>query len=241
MVTLSRRFSAAFILIVAVPSLVVSVVLARLYLAALYATVARQDEATTEQVAQNIRAETDGVSILASALVHDGELRALADAYASTPDPAELYRAGRRLDDKLVSLFSFSNRIGAAVLFLRGGRSYTYANYPSVRSFGALNRSLLAEAIADPGKVLLLDTLGGAGGSADPNHVIAVAVAPSPDEPSSLEALLLVLRVPYFDALAAGPGGEDGRRSPRGPARPRCPRSGAAACSRARRGCAGRC
>jgi hypothetical protein len=35
MVTLSRRFSAAFILIVAVPTLLVPVMLARLYLSAL--------------------------------------------------------------------------------------------------------------------------------------------------------------------------------------------------------------
>jgi len=210
MVTLSRRFSAAFVLIVALPSLVVSIVLARSYLDALYATVARQDEATTEQVAQNIRAETDGVSLIASALVHDQELRGLADGYASTDDRAELYRASRQLDDKLVSFFSFSNRIGAVMLFLRGGRGYTYANYPSVRPASLVDRSVVAEAIADPGKVLVLDTLAGVGGTLGADHVIAIAVAPPPDEPSSLEALLLLVRVPYFDALAAGPGGEDG-------------------------------
>jgi len=52
MITLSRRFSAAFILIVALPSLVVSVILARLYLSALYKTVELQSQATAEQVAQ---------------------------------------------------------------------------------------------------------------------------------------------------------------------------------------------
>ena len=210
MVTLSRRFSAVFVLIVALPSLVISVVLARSYLEALYATVAKQNEATTEQVVQNIRAETDGVSIVASALVHDHELRSLADAYASTDDRGELYTASRRLDDKLVSFFSFSNRIGAVVLFMHGGRNYTYANYPSVRSPEALDRSLFADALKDPGKVVLLDTLDAVGGHLGADHVITIAVAPPPDEPSSLEALLLLIRVPYFDALAAGPGGEEG-------------------------------
>jgi two-component system sensor histidine kinase YesM len=199
MVTLSRRFSAAFILIVAAPTLVISVVLARLYLSALYATVAGQDEATTEQVAQNIRSETDAVSFLASALVHDRELAGLADGYAQAADRAELYRLERRLDDKLTSFLSFSNRVGAVSLFLRGGKRYTTAN---VRTSGLIQPDLLAEALADPGKVFLLDTLGDLG-----NHSIAIAVAPPPEEPSALEAVLVHIRVPYFDALAAGPGG----------------------------------
>jgi two-component system sensor histidine kinase YesM len=209
MVTLSRRFSLAFILIVAVPSLIVSVALARLYLNALYDTVAKQGEATAEQVAQSIRGEIDSVSILASALVHDETLRSLADAYAVTDGRAEQYQVGRRLDDKLVSFFSFSNRIGSVVLFLRGGRVYTYSTYPNFRSLG-LERSVVAEAKTDVGKVVLLDTLEGVGQNVGSERLISIVVAPPQEEPSSVEALLLVFRVPYFDALVNGPGGDGG-------------------------------
>jgi len=206
MVTLSRRFSFAFVVIVAVPSLVVSVALARLYLNALYDTVARQGEATVEQVAQNIRAETDSVAILASALVHDEVLRGLADAYAVTGGPAEQYQVARRLDDKLVSFFSFSNRIGTVVLFLRGGRTYAYTNYPNYRSpqDGEGARRVLEEAQARRGNVVLLDTLDGVDQGRGGGHLISIAVAPPPEEPSTIEALLLVFRVPYFDSLSSG-------------------------------------
>ena len=56
MTTLSRRFSGAFLLLVAMPSLVVSVILSRLYLSALRRTVELHSQATADQVAQNVRA-----------------------------------------------------------------------------------------------------------------------------------------------------------------------------------------
>ena len=205
-VTLSRRFSAAFVVIVVLPSVVILVVLARSYQGALYATIARQDAATTAQVVHNIGAETDAVSLFAAALVHDRELGALADAYAAADDQAAQFRAGRALDDKLVSFFSFSNRLGAVVLRLTGGRGYRYANYTGGPSPADVDRSVVAEAIAAPGQIAVLDTLDGLAGTPDAGHWIAIAVAPASDEPSALEALVLVVRVPYFDALAAGQG-----------------------------------
>jgi hypothetical protein len=139
MVTLSRRFSVAFLLIVALPSLVVSVVLARLYLSALYQTVAAQAEVTAQQVAQNVQTETDNFAILTAALVH-AELRQLADAYATAPGKRERYLAARRLDEKLVSFFNYTKQVGAVVLFLEGGGSYSYSNYPNLRGLAAVDR-----------------------------------------------------------------------------------------------------
>jgi hypothetical protein len=148
MVTISRRFSAAFVLIVALPSLLISVLLARLYLSALDQTVARQTAVTAEQAAQNIRAETDGVAILAAALLHDAQLRELAEGYAGAADRTGRYLAARRLDEKLVSFFNFSKQIGAVVLFPRGGASYAYSSYPNIRGLAGIDRSVLAGAAA---------------------------------------------------------------------------------------------
>jgi two-component system sensor histidine kinase YesM len=209
MVTLSRRFSLAFILIVALPSLVVSIVLARLYLSALYATVELQSKATAEQVAQNIRAETETAAVLAAALFHDGELRRLTDGYAQAVAPTERFVWARGLDEKLVSFFTYSNRVGEVVLYLRRGGTYRYSNDPRLRAADAADRATFAGAAADPGKVFLLDTLDVAD-SASEKHLISIAVCPVPGDPIALDAILLRFRVPAFDGLAAGPGGEAG-------------------------------
>jgi two-component system sensor histidine kinase YesM len=203
MVTLSRRFSLAFVLIVALPSLVVSVVLARLYLSALLQKVSEQAEVTAEQVAQNIRSETDNVALLAAALFHDLTLRELAEGYLATSDPKEQYRAARRLDDKLVSFFSYTKQVGAVVLYLRGGRTYSYSNYPNLRGLGNIDRSVWEPAKADPGKVYLFDSFEAVTRNVGERNLISLAVCPAPDDPSAVEAILVMFRAPVFDELLA--------------------------------------
>jgi hypothetical protein len=143
MITLSRRFSRAFILIVAVPSVVVSVILSRLYLTALYETVELQSRATAEQVAQNVRAETESAAVLAAALFHDGELRRLADGYIQATGATERFLWTRALDEKLVSFFTYSNRVGEVVLYLRDDGAYRYSNDPRLRTADTVPRAAL--------------------------------------------------------------------------------------------------
>ncbi len=210
MTTLSRRFSGAFLLLVAMPSLVVSVILSRLYLTALRKTVELHSQATADQVAQNVRAETESTAILAAALFHDGELRRLASGYAQAEGPTERYVWARALDEKLVSFFTYSNRVGEVVLYLgRLGRAgvYRYANSPLLLAAPPVELGELAGAAADPGKVFLLDTLHATHSS---ERTISIAVWSAPGDPTAATAVLVRLRVPAFDALAAGPGGDGG-------------------------------
>jgi len=203
-VSIRRRFNLAFILLVFLPGLLVSVGLSRLYLSALFSTVSRQTEAVVTQVAQSIRNEVDEVSILVSALYHDTELRALADRYAQASGSGERLRVSTSLDDKLVSFFTYSNRVGAVVLYLRRGGVYTSSNYPNIRSVGGIDRSVYAEAKADPGKVFLLDSLTGVAGNIGEKFMLSVAVSPPPEEyDTSLDAILVMFRVPLFDRLTS--------------------------------------
>jgi two-component system sensor histidine kinase YesM len=208
MTTLSRRFSVAFILLVAIPSLVVSILLSRLYLTALYKTVELQSQATAGQVAQNVRAETESAAVLAAALFHDEELRRLADGYIHAQGATERFVWTRSLDEKLVSFFTYSNRVGEVVLHFGQSGVYRYSNDPRLRAADTVDRRDLAGAAADPGKVFLLDTLDVA--QSGEKHMISIAVCPVPGDPIAVEAVVLRLRVPTFDALAAGPSGDAG-------------------------------
>ena len=201
MVTLSRRFSAAFILMVALPSLAVSIALARLYLSVLQRTVAQQAQVTAEQVAENIQTETDNVAILASALIHDAELQQLAGAYAGSSGATARYLASRRLDEKLVSFFNYTKQVGAVVVFVKDGTAYSYSNYPNLRGVASIDRSILAGAQADPGRVFLLDTLDAVTRNIGEKNMITLAVCPAREEESAIDAILVMFRVPYFDGL----------------------------------------
>lgn len=201
-VSIRQRFYLAFVLLIFLPGVLVSIILSRLYISALYATVSRQTEAVITQVAQSIRSEADGVSILTSALYHDQELRTLADQYARAEGSGERYLASTRLNDKLMSFFIYSNRVGAVVLYMRRGGVFYYSNYQNIRSVGGIDRSVYAEAKKDPGKVFLLDSLTGVAGNIGERFMLSVAVCPSPEEyDTNIDAILVMVRVPYFDTL----------------------------------------
>lgn len=208
--TLSRRFAAAFVLVVAIPSVVVAIVLSRLYLSALYDTAIRQADLTAEQVAGHIRDDTDNVALLAAALMHDEELRGLAGVYAAATARRDVFVASRRLDEKLVGFFRYTRQVGAIMLFLKSGKSYVYSNYPNLRGIGSVGREVYAEAQAAPGRVFLLDRLDGVAGNVGARHMITLAVCPPQQEDTPIEAILVSFRMPYLDELVGRWGGEPG-------------------------------
>ena len=211
MASLRRRFSLAFLLLVFLPGLLVNVALSRLYLSALFSTVSRQTEAVIAQVAGSITGEVDGISMLVSALFHDAELRAYAELYSQAGSAGERLLASTRLNDKLVSFLTFTDRIGAVILLMRSGGSYYYSNYPNLRSVGNIDRTVLQEAKKAPGKVFLLDSLSGPAGNIGEKFMISVAVCPGQEEyDTRLEAILVLFRVPFFDQLTSRSGSESG-------------------------------
>ncbi|MGA2547087.1 MAG: sensor histidine kinase [Rectinemataceae bacterium] len=210
MVSLSRRFAFAFVLLVAVPSIIVSVVLSRLYVSALYTTLSRQTEATAEQVSRGVQNEIDSASILAASLLHDAELLSLVQAYA-VASGAERLKAYSRIDALISSFLIYSNRIGAVEIYLRDGSSCYVSNYPNIRPMPSFDHELFAGSERTPGKVFLLDTLLGPVGNIGEKNVLSIAVCPTRDVDTRLEAILVMTRVPFFDELAAhaGPGRGD--------------------------------
>jgi two-component system sensor histidine kinase YesM len=209
--SLRRRFSLAFLLLVFLPGLLVNVALSRLYLSALFSTVSRQTEAVITQVAGSITGEVDGISMLVSALFHDADLRAYADLYSQAANPGARLLASTRLNDKLASFLTFTDRIGAVVLLMKNGGSYYYSNYPNLRSMGSIDRTVYAEAKREPDKVYLLDSLSGAAGNIGEKFMISVAVCPAESEyDTRLDAILVMFRVPFFDELVSRSGAEAG-------------------------------
>ncbi len=210
--SLRRRFSLAFLLLVFLPGLLVNVALSRLYLSALFSTVSRQTEAVIAQVAGSIAGEVDGISMLVSALFHDADLRAYADRYSQAENAGERLLASNRLNNKLVSFLTFTDRIGAVVLFMKNGGSYYYSNYPNLRLIGDIDRAAYAEAKQEPGKVFLLDSLSGVAGNIGEKFMISVAVCPGEEDyDTRLETILVIFRVPFFDRLVSRSGAEVGQ------------------------------
>jgi two-component system, sensor histidine kinase YesM len=201
-----RRFNIAFILLVCVPGLLVSVVLSRLYISALFSTVAEQTEAVADQIVLNMRNEVDGASILTSALFNDLELRSLANQYSRARDSGERFLASNRLDYKMAGFFNYSNRLGAVNIYMKNGQVYYYQNYPNIRSYEGLDPSVYAQARKEAGKVFILDQLTGPTGNTGEKFMLSVAVCTTPhDYDTEIDAILVRFRIPYLDDLRSRP------------------------------------
>jgi len=201
-----RRFNIAFILLVCVPGLLVSVILSRLYISALFSTVAGQTEAVADQIVLNMRNEVDGASILTSALFQDLELRSLANRYSRARSSGERLLAANRLDDKMAGFFTYSSRLGAVNIYMKNGQVYYYQNYPNIRSYEGLDPSVYAQARKEAGKVYILDQLTGPTGNTGEKFMLSVAVCTTPqDYDTDIDAILVRFRIPYFDELRSRP------------------------------------
>ncbi|MGA2763469.1 MAG: histidine kinase [Spirochaetia bacterium] len=206
MVPFLRRFNIAFILLVCVPGLLVSVILSRLYISALFSTVAGQTEAVADQIVLNMRNEVDGASILTSALFNDLELRSLANRYSRARSSGERLLAANRLDDKMAGFFTYSSRLGAVNIYMKNGQVYYYQNYPNIRSYEGLDPSVYAQARKEAGKVYILDQLTGPTGNTGEKFMLSVAVCTTPqDYDTDIDAILVRFRIPYFDELRSRP------------------------------------
>ena len=206
MVPFLRRFNIAFILLVCVPGLLVSVILSRLYISALFSTVAGQTEAVADQIVLNMRNEVDGASILTSALFQDLELRSLANRYSRARSSGERLLAANRLDDKMAGFFTYSSRLGAVNIYMKNGQVYYYQNYPNIRSYEGLDPSVYAQARKEAGKVYILDQLTGPTGNTGEKFMLSVAVCTTPqDYDTDIDAILVRFRIPYFDELRSRP------------------------------------
>lgn len=203
MVSLNRRFNTLFLLLVAIPLLVVSVLLSRLYMDALVETVSGHTQDLLEQIAQNVEKELNNVSVLAAVLLYDQDLEKAARERTDAPVGPDRIEADWRMTQRLGAVFTVANRIGAIAVYLKDGSVVTSSNYPNIRSFSLADAHALRQARSKPGEVVIADGLSGVTENGGGRFILSALVCP-PDS-TVIDALLVMVRVPYLDQFANYP------------------------------------
>ncbi len=203
MVTLNRRFNLVFILLVALPISGVCLLLSWLYMNALLDTVSGQTQELQEQIAENVDKELNSVTVLAATLLYDKTLGEAARVYSSSRLGSPRIAANWQMTERLNSIFNFANRTGAIVVYLKDNTSIVANNYPNIQSFVLSDKAAFREAKANPGTVVIADSLSGLTDNGSHNFILSALVCPKPDNTSGLDAILVMFRLPYLDQLAA--------------------------------------
>ncbi len=210
MVTLNRRFNMIFLLVVAVPLVVLYLLQSRLYSDALIETVSSQTQGLLEQIAQNVEKELNNASVLAAVLLYDPDLNDTVELWAHSPPGSQKITASWKMTQRLQSIFTISNRVGAIALYMKDGTVLTSSNYPNIRSFTFADKAAYREAKAKPNQVVIADSLSGVTDNGGDRFILSAIICPQPSEGSPyIDAILVMFRVPYLDQFAAFPSREN--------------------------------
>jgi two-component system sensor histidine kinase YesM len=200
MVSLSRRLNRAFLLIVVMPLLLVSLIMSSLYIRSLLDVVGGQTRELMSQVSQSVENEVNSVSVLSATVLYDNELRSSASQWADATTSAARFAAVARLGDRLNSIFTFSNRFGAIALYMKDGTVLPASNYPNLRPFVLADQAAYREAKAGRDKVVIADNLSGFTDNGGSRFILSAITCPSEELGGrAIDAIVLMFRVPYLD------------------------------------------
>jgi two-component system, sensor histidine kinase YesM len=210
MVSLNRRFNVIFLLVVALPLVLVYLLQSRVYMDALVETVSAQTQGLLEQIAQNVEKELNNASVLAAVLMYDQDLNDWADQWALSPAGPQRVAAGWKMSQRLQSIFNISNRVGAIALYMRDGTVMTSSNYPNIRSFALADKTAYREAKAQPNRVVIADSLSGITDNGGDQFILSAIICPQGNESGkAIDAILVMFRVPYLDQFTTFPSREN--------------------------------
>jgi two-component system sensor histidine kinase YesM len=200
MVSLSRRLNTAFLFIVVGPLLLVSLIMSSLYIRALLDIVGSQTRELMRQVSQSVENEVNSVSVLSATVLYDNELRTAASLWADASTSAARFAATTRLGERLNSIFTFSNRFGAIVLYMKDGTVLPASNYPNLRPVVLADQAAYREAKAGRDKVVIADNLSGFTDNGGSRFILSAITCPSEELGGrAIDAIVLMFRVPYLD------------------------------------------
>lgn len=208
MVTLKKRFTLMFALIVALPILLICQALSWLYMNALLETVLTNTRSLMEEVSQSIENELVKVSMLTATLIYDKELVQDAVSFAGSASEGEKIAAYWKLNERLGAIFAISNSVGAIAVYMRDGSVVPVSNYPNIRSFTLSDRAAFSAAMETREKVVVADNLSGVTENGVKQFILSAFVSPSPENGgSAIDAILVMFRTPYLDRFLY-PGGK---------------------------------
>ena len=126
--SLVRRFFLVFLLVIAVPVVVLGIAVTVGYRRFSLDLAAGRIGQTLSQLTQGIDEEVRRTTLLTATLSTDARFTAAGERFAQSRTPKQSYEASRLMEDRLASFFNYTNKIGAVALYMRGLPVFLYRN-----------------------------------------------------------------------------------------------------------------
>ena len=200
--SLVQRFFLVFLLIVAVPVIVIGIAVTVGYRRFSLELASGRIGETLSRLTESIDEEVRRTTLLTATLSTDTRFSADVERFARSTTATDSYAASQLMEDRLSSFFNYSNKIGVVALYLRGLPVFLYRNNWQLFARPLQKTGWFPLVTGQPNTTVILDDLDSYS-LIRQGPLLKVAVCPSADALAhGFEALVVAFRVPFLDTIA---------------------------------------
>ena len=197
-----RRFFIAFLLVIAVPVLVLGIGVTVAYRRFALDLAAGRISQTLSQITQGMDEEIRRTTLLTATLSTDEDFAEAVELFASSRAARQAYGASKVMEDKLQAFFNYSNKIGAVALYLRGEPEFLYRNNQFLFERPMPRGEWFDHITRVPNLTLVLDDFDSYSLSPGILRTFKVAVCPSTAAlKRGFEAIVVAFQVPFLGTI----------------------------------------
>ncbi len=201
--SLVRRFFLAFLLVIAVPVLVLGIGVTVAYRRFSLDLAAGRIGQTLSQMTLGIDEEVRRTTLLTATLSTDARFAGDVERFAASRTPRQTYDASQRMEERLAAFFNYSNKIGAVALYLRGQPVFLYRNNWLIFERPMPRGPWFDEVTALPNFTVVLDDFDNYSLHPGARLTFKVAVCPSAGARArGFEALVVAFQAPFLDTIS---------------------------------------
>ncbi len=201
--SLVRRFFIAFLLVIAVPVLVLGIGVTVAYRRFALDLAAGRISQTLSQITLGMDEEIRRTTLLTATLSTDGDFADAVERFAADPAARQAYGASKVMGDKLQAFFNYSNKIGAVALYLRGQPEFLYRNNQLLFERPMPRGPWFDQVTRVPDLTVVLDDFDPYSLSPGTLRTFKVAVCPSAAAlRRGFEAVVVAFQAPFLSTIA---------------------------------------
>lgn len=201
--SLVRRFFFVFLLVIAVPVLVLGIGVTVAYRRFSLDLAAGRIGQTLSQITLGMDEEVRRTTLLTATLSTDAEFAHEVERFTNSRTPRQAYDASQQMEDRLAAFFNYSNKIGAVALYLRDQPVFLYRNNWQVFERPMPQGPWFDQVTSLPNSTVVLDDFDSYSLHPATRLTLKVAVCPSHEAVKrGFEAIVVAFQVPFLSTIS---------------------------------------
>ncbi len=200
--SIANKYLKAFILIIVLPTLLISIFINRIYINTLLKNSSDMILQAMEQISISVDNEIKRISLTASTIANDDTIIDLVTQWNRSNDVGEKFNISKQIDSKLNYIFSNSGDVDCVIFFFKNEGAYCYKNSPILEEDEIKNMDWYGKTVERNGKVLALGSLMSFSYGSWDQYVLSVSISPNiPEIRNDVEAIYFGFRTNLFSSF----------------------------------------